>query len=271
MTWRNSLPRRGPVDHGRLAELLGDLLKSGQQQDHVEPEVLPRDDEEQAVEHDVGVGEPVVDVPPAGTAMRIWSSRPFGRRIWRHTTPVTTSDRMYGAKNSVRNTARPVSLALSSTRQAERERDLEQQRQDDEDRRCGVIALRNRIVRTTSPEVVEPDELVERAEPVPVVEAVPRALDDRVEHEDEYSTTAGSRNTTIVGHGIRPRLERRRSECVCAVMAMRSSSGGRMPDASVPPERDGDLSAAGGAAVMAAAASSGVVSPANSSAVCSLT
>jgi hypothetical protein len=39
---------------------------------------------------------------------------PSGRRIWRHTTPVTTSDRTYGAKNSVRRIARPRRRALRS-------------------------------------------------------------------------------------------------------------------------------------------------------------
>ncbi len=44
-------------------ELLGDLLEPGEDEDHVEAEVLPRDHEEQAVEDDVRVAEPLVDQP----------------------------------------------------------------------------------------------------------------------------------------------------------------------------------------------------------------
>ena len=52
--------------------------------------------------------------PLAPTASRPWSSSPSGRRICRHTTPVTTSDSTYGAKNSVRRIARPWIRELSS-------------------------------------------------------------------------------------------------------------------------------------------------------------
>ena len=63
VTWRKRCHDDRPVDEGGLAELLGDLLQAGEQEDHVEAEVLPRDHEEQAVENDVGIGEPLVDQP----------------------------------------------------------------------------------------------------------------------------------------------------------------------------------------------------------------
>ena len=48
--------------------------------------------------------------------------QPVGRRIWRHTTPVTTSDSTYGAKNSSAQ-QRPARQALvEQQREAERER-----------------------------------------------------------------------------------------------------------------------------------------------------
>ena len=61
VTWRKRCHAVAPSIEGRLAELLGDLLEAGEQEDHVEAEVLPGDHEEQAVEDDVGVGEPLVD------------------------------------------------------------------------------------------------------------------------------------------------------------------------------------------------------------------
>ena len=48
-------------------------------------------------------------------APRPWSSSPSGRRIWRHTTPVATSESTYGAKNSVRSHARPRSFWFRRT------------------------------------------------------------------------------------------------------------------------------------------------------------
>ena len=48
------LPARRAVDRRRLLELARDALQTGQQQDHVEPEVLPRDDEEQGEQDGVG-------------------------------------------------------------------------------------------------------------------------------------------------------------------------------------------------------------------------
>ena len=42
---------------------------------------------------------------------------------------------------------------------------------------------RGSLVAERLAEVVETDEVAQRTEPVPVVEAVPGALDDRVEHE----------------------------------------------------------------------------------------
>ena len=45
--------------------------------------------------------------------------------------PVMTSERTYGAKKSSRSTARP-GTAVEHQREAQRERDLERQRQDDD-------------------------------------------------------------------------------------------------------------------------------------------
>ena len=149
----------------------------------MEAEVLPRDDEEQAVEHDVGVGQPLLRrSPPAPTPSRLWSSSPSGRRIWRHTTPVTTSDSTYGAKNSVRSTARPLIREFSSSARPSANGIWSA---SDSTMMIDVVAQRvaEESVGERPPEVVEPDEVVERLEPVPVVQAVARALHDRVEHE----------------------------------------------------------------------------------------
>ena len=135
-----------------------------------------RDDEEQAVEDDLRVGQPFLDKPPAPTASSPWSSSPSGRRIWRQTTPVATSESTYSAKNSVQRTPVPQ-LLVEQDGEAERDRDLDRDGQHDDD----VVpegAAEDRIAERPA-EVVETDEVVERLEPVPVVEAVPGALDDR--------------------------------------------------------------------------------------------
>ena len=63
VTYRKRCHGDAPSIERGLVELLGDLLEAGEDEDHVEAEVLPRDHEEQAVEDDVGVAEPLVDQP----------------------------------------------------------------------------------------------------------------------------------------------------------------------------------------------------------------
>ena len=50
--YRIACQRVAPSIGGRLLELARDALEAGQQQDHVEAEVLPRDDDEQGEHHD---------------------------------------------------------------------------------------------------------------------------------------------------------------------------------------------------------------------------
>ena len=113
----------------------------------------------------------------------ISSSSPFGRRIWRHTTPVTTSERTYGREEQRAQDGPALDASVQQHRQPERERDLKCQRQHDDDdvvpQRGGELG-----VRESPPEIVEADELVERLETVPVVQAVPHALHDRIDDED---------------------------------------------------------------------------------------
>ncbi len=201
--------------------------------------------------------------PPAPTASRVWSSSPAGRRIWRHTTPVTTSDSTYGAKNSVRSSARPAILALSSSA---RPRANGIWSSSESTMIVDVVPHRvaeQRVVERPT-EVVEADELVERLEPVPVEHAVAHALHDRVEHEQRRraaAPAAGRRRSsaTACGSGRRcdrpaagahaatapDRVRRRRSVGDVAVGAVTvqqrwSGAGGRL--AGQPPTRWSELS-----------------------------
>ena len=98
-----------------------------------------------------------------------------------------------GAKNRVRSTARPLDAGVEQDGQAERERDLEQQRQDD-DRDVVAQRIAEQWVGERPRKLSSPTNFVERLEAVPVVQAVPRALHDRVEHEDPVEQRApGSR------------------------------------------------------------------------------
>ena len=202
--------------------------------------------------------------PSAPIAVRIWSRSPFGRRIWRQTTPVTTSDRMYGAKNSVRNTPRPGSLALSSTARPSANGIWSS---SDRTMRMPLwrIALAEQIVRPDPAEVVDPDEVGGRSVPVPVVEAVARALGDRVDHEGDEERDGGEQE----GDDRRPRdaaLELSSTPPACGPRGREAGLG-------LPPHSgaDGGRQPPPATAVMAAAASSGVASPANSSAVWAFT
>ena len=91
------LARGRAVDRGRLLELLGDLLQAREVEDHVEAEVLPRDDDEDRVQDDARVGQPVVDersCRPAASS--VWSASRSGWRISDHTTAATTSESTNG-------------------------------------------------------------------------------------------------------------------------------------------------------------------------------
>ena len=142
----------------------------------MEAEVLPRDDKEQAVEDDLRVGQPFLDEPPAPTASSPWSSSPSGRRIWRQTTPVATSESTYSEEQRPEDAV--PQLLVEQDGEAERDRDLDRDGQHDDDDVVPEGAAEDRIAERPA-EVVEIDEVVERLEPVPVVEAVPGALDDR--------------------------------------------------------------------------------------------
>ncbi len=183
----------------------------------------------------------------------ISSSNPCGRRIWRHTTPVTTSERTYGAKNSVRRIARPLIRVLSSiaSPSANGIWNANDSTMMMTLWRSAAVKLR---VGERSPEVVEADELVERLEPVPVVQAVAHALHDRI--DDEHAVEQQRRREERDDH--RPWHPHQRSLAVGGARAQRLDAGvlmGWCPVRCVVPV-DASLAASTGTTVSTAACSS---------------
>ena len=131
------LPAGRAVDRGRLLELARDALEPGQQQDHVEAEVLPRDDHEQREHHDRAVGQPELD--EAAEARRL--ERLVDERV-RHEQELP-DDRRDDLGEDVRREEDqpeerpPAEPPVEHQGQPERERDLDDQRQHHEDTRCG--------------------------------------------------------------------------------------------------------------------------------------
>jgi hypothetical protein len=104
--------------YGRLLELLRDALQAGQHDDHVEAEVLPRDDHEHRDHDQRRVAQPVLDeCLQAGVRERRIETE-SGLEQQREDDAGHASDRTYGRKNSTRNIARPGKRRLSSTASA---------------------------------------------------------------------------------------------------------------------------------------------------------
>ena len=124
--------------------------------------------------HDRSVGQPLLDQEAEPDGLEAPGRRmPFGYRSSWNTTPVTTSDRTYGAKNRTRSTVRPRKLPVELQRQPEREGDLESERQDDDEDVVPDRPLEHRVGERLRV-VVETDELGERRQAVPVEQAVDR-------------------------------------------------------------------------------------------------
>ena len=138
----------------------------------MEAEVLPRDDHEQGPHHDRRVAQPVLDerAEPHRPACAESTNAP-GWRSSRNTIPVTASDSTYGRKNRSRNTARPGKRRLSITASAS-----ENGIWTASDRTMTKRLLPTAVVEGVAAErdlvVLEADEVGERREAVPLVQAV---------------------------------------------------------------------------------------------------
>ena len=176
------LPAGRAVDDRGLFQLARDLLQAGEVEDHVEAEVLPGDGHEHRVEHDAGVGEPFL--LPRQDAVR----EPAGLQ---HQREDDAGDHLgEHERREVQDAQERPALdaRVEHQRDTERERQLQREREDDED---AVVPQRARehVVAEGAPEVLEPDEVVEVREPVPLEAAVVDRLQDGrddqqpVEHE----------------------------------------------------------------------------------------
>ena len=93
-------------------------------------------------------------------------------------------------------------------RDAERERDLEDERQDDDDRVVRHRLLEGRF-RQRALVVLQADEVGQWLEPVPVIQAEVRRLDDRDEHEDAIQQQGGQQEQPDRGEARPARTGRR--------------------------------------------------------------
>ena len=99
-------------------------------------------------------------------------------------TAVIASERTYGAKKISAEQASPSHPPVEQQRDAERERQLEDEREHDEDP-VVLHRLAERGIAERLAVVVETDVVGQRAEAVPVVDAVVDGLDDRDDQEDD--------------------------------------------------------------------------------------
>ena len=147
VTYREALPGRGAVHRGRLVQLARDALQAGEEQDDREPDVLPGDDDEQRVEHELEVGQPELDEAAQPEASQQLVGQPVGLQDQQ---PDDRGDRLGEhvgrEEDRPEQAARPRSCRLSSSASAERQRQLENQGERDDDR-----VVLNRLRNTGSP------------------------------------------------------------------------------------------------------------------------
>ena len=186
MAWR----RGGAVDGRGFLELVGDALQAGQQQDHVEAEVLPRDDEEHRQHDGVRVGQPrLVEGAQADRVEQAVSQPARLQEQAPDDTGDDLRDDIRGEEDESQDGPAPEPAA-EHQRQPERERDLHDQRQDDDQHVVLDGALEDGI-RHGALVVGEPDEVGQRRQAVPLEDAVADRLDDREEDEDRVQDQRG--------------------------------------------------------------------------------
>ncbi len=175
--WR----RRSPPPR---AARCGIPCRPGEEEDDREADVLPGDHDEERVEDEPEVGEPELDEPAEADRPQRRVDEPVRLQ------DLEEDDRRDRLREHVRREedeaqdAAAAQRPVEQQRDPERERELEAERERDEDRVVlhrlaeGGVAERLAVV-------VEPDEVGQRPEPVPGVEAVVNGLDDRDDDEDD--------------------------------------------------------------------------------------
>ena len=172
----------------------------------MEPEVLPGDHEEQAVEHDVGIGEPLLDVAAsAPTARMSVVEQAVGSQ---DLAPHHAGDDLgqdVGSEEERAQHRAGRGASGSAARRGQRERDL--QRSDSTTRiALWRSASRKACCGRRLAEVVEADEVGRAARARSSRTGCSAALwTIGYSTNTPYSASAGARNSTIIGHGSRAR------------------------------------------------------------------
>ena len=178
VTKRKRLPARCAVHRGRLVQLARHALEAGEEEDDREADVLPRDHDEERVEDEPEVGEPELDEPAEPDALERRVDEAVGLEDLEEDDGGDRLREHVRREEDQPQEAAAAQRPVEQQRDAERERQLQQDRERDEDRVVLHRLPEGRVAECLAV-VVEPDEVGQRAEPVPGVDAVVDRLDDR--------------------------------------------------------------------------------------------
>ena len=198
------LPVVGAVDQGRLLELLRDALQPGQHEDHVEAEVLPRDDHEHRQHHE-GRRRPAS--PGRGTRGPSPVSAESTKRVGLEQQP--EHDAGDGLGQDVRQEEqqpehRPARNRRLSITASASENGIWIASDRTTTSRLLPMARPEAVARQRDLVVLEADEVGERREPVPLVQAEVGGLDDREHHEQHVERQRGHPSNSSVAASGRP-------------------------------------------------------------------
>ena len=163
-------------------ELFRYALQSGEEQDDREAEVLPAQHDEEGPEHDVLVGQP--ELAQAAEAQRL-DHAVEGAVGLQQQLPGEPGDHLAeheGHEDQDAEHRPPAHAPVEQQRDADRDRPLDREREADDAEVVPDRGLEDGVGERADV-VVESDEPVERAQPVPVEEAVDRGEPDRQQHE----------------------------------------------------------------------------------------
>ena len=242
------LPAARAVDQRCLLELARDLLQPGQVEDHVEAEVLPRDRDEHRVEDDAGVREPFAlnrqDAVGEPAGLEHQREDDAGDDFAEH-------ERREVQDAQQRAALAACALSMSATPSANGSWSISES--EDEDgvvpQRAGEDGVAERAL-----EVLQPDEVVELAEPVPLEPAEVHRLDDGRDDQQQVQRQRGREE------------ERDRRPAAPGARATRPADGGRHDEGA-----GRRVHPALAASAILPATSCGDALPANSSCTASLT
>ena len=200
--WRSVVQLVAPSIAAASCSSRGMPCSPGEEEDDREADVLPRDHDEERVEDEPEVGEPQVDEAAEPDERRTVDEPVRLEDLKEHDRGDRLREHVRREEDQAEESAaaqRPV----EEERHAEGERQLEAQRQRDKD---PVVV--NRLAEPRVAErlavVVQADEVGERPEAVPEVEAVTNRLDDRDDDEEGVERRRRREYRPIWSH-LRPR------------------------------------------------------------------